>query len=247
MFFMSKLVIFLISPLGSALLLGSFALLCSALRFRRLAMACGLFALLWLWGWSLPVVSLWAQQHLEAPYPALTMEQLPSAAAAVVLGGGVRPASYQEGYPDLGSSADRVWHAARLFHAGKVPLLVLAGGSDDRFSRMSEAEAMRILLADFGVPASAMVLEERSRTTGQNAVFVREILAKRQIDRVLLVTSALHMSRALALFQGVGLEVIAVATDHSAYPAPRWRLWLPSARALDDSGSALKEWVGRLI
>jgi len=108
---------------------------------------------------------------------------------------------------------------------------------------------MRGLLLDFGVPARAMLLEERSRTTAENAFYSVQLLRQRRIDTVLLVTSALHMERARRLFEAQGLRVIPVATDHEARDTsrmPAWQRWLPSADALDGSARALKEWVGRL-
>lgn len=247
MFFISKVAAALIAPLGTALFFGGLALFLVAFRCRRLAFVSGAFAVVWLFVWALPASSLLLRNALESQYPPLAMVEVPPAPAAVVLGGGIAPAGHDDLYPDLGASADRVWHAARLYHAGKVPLLILAGGSDARFSRMSEAEAMQRFLLDMGVPASAMLLEESSRTTRQNAQFASDLLAGRGIGEVILVTSALHMSRAVALFRARGLKVIPVAADHSVGNMPAWRLWLPSAAALDDSGQAFKELIGRMV
>ena len=91
------------------------------------------------------------------------------------------------------------------------------------------------------------MLEERSRNTSQNAVFTADILARRGIDRILLVTSAIHMPRSKALFEAQGLEVIPAATDHEVQAIPGWRNWLPSTDALDGSSRAIKEIVGRLV
>lgn len=247
MFFFSKVAAALIAPLGTALFFGGLALFLVAFRRRRLAVVSGGFAFVWLFVWALPASSLLLRNALESPYPPLAMSEVLPAPAAVVLGGGIAPAGHDDLYPDMGANADRVWHAARLYHAGKVPLLILAGGSDARFSRMSEAEAMQRFLLDMGVPASAMLLEENSRTTRQNAQFASDLLAGRGIGEVILVTSALHMPRAVALFRARGLKVIPVAVDHSVGNMPAWRLWLPSSAALDDSGQAFKELIGRIV
>ncbi|MGB0515069.1 MAG: YdcF family protein [Wenzhouxiangellaceae bacterium] len=66
--------------------------------------------------------------------------------------------------------------------------------------------------------------------------------------RVLLVTSALHMARAVARFQSTGFDVIPVATDHEAGAPPGGALaWLPDSDALDGSRRALKEYLGALL
>lgn len=123
---------------------------------------------------------------------------------------------------------------------------VLTGGSDPAHSAASEAEAMRQFMRDLGVPAPALVLENRSRNTSQNAGYSSEILAGQGINRILLVTSAYHMPRARRLFEAQGLEVFPVATDHEVLSRPLWRNLLPETRALDGSSRAIKETVGRL-
>ncbi len=246
---LDKLAIALISPLGTALALGLVALCVALLRRHRAAWVLAAVALLWLWVWSVPVVSHTVRASLEADYPALPVASLPRAQAMVLLGGSVRPAEASGQLPDLTSASDRVWYAARLFHARKAPVLVLSGGSDPRVSATSEAEAMRMLLSDLGVPAKATLLEERSRNTRENARFTAQLLRERGATRVLLVTSALHMRRAKLLFEEQGFVVTAAATDHEARRRFGPVDWLPDAGALEGSGRALKEvvgvWVGR--
>jgi len=242
---LSKLAIALISPLGTALALGVLAVLLGAFGKRRAALRLGSLALAWLWLWSLPVASMWLRGQVEEDFPPMPLQTLPSAPAIVVLGGAIDPPRRPGDLPDLEAAADRVWHAARLYHAGKAPLLVLSGGSDRSVSATSEAEAMRVLLRDLGVPDEAMLLESESRNTRENARFTAEKLRERGIDRVLLVTSALHMHRALRHFDAESLQVIPAATDHEARQVPPWQRWLPDTGALDGSGRAMKEIVGR--
>ena len=244
--FLTKLAIALISPLGTALALWLLALLLLMLRWRRLAVTAGMLGGLWLAVWSTPELSYRLQALTEAAFPPQAAAALPPAPALVVLGGGIAPPGAGDVAPDLSSAADRVWFAAQLYHAGKAPLLILAGGSDPSVSRTSEAAAMQRLLTDLGVPAAAMLREERSRNTRENARFSAELLRERGIEQILLVTSALHMRRALGLFEATGLQVIPAATDHEAKRAPPGLRWIPSTDALDASGRTLKEWVGRL-
>ncbi|MBK5914657.1 YdcF family protein [Rhodocyclus purpureus] len=242
-----KIAIALISPLGSALVLGALALLLAFGRRRRWALRAGVLALLWLWVWSLPVVSHSLRGALEAAYPEIEIAALPTAPAIVVLGGAVSPPERADGVPDLNEAADRVWHAARLYHAGKARLLLLSGGSNREVSATSEADAMRVLLRDLGVADADMLLEEDSRNTRQNARFSAELLRARGIDRILLVTSALHMQRAVRLFAAEGLTVIPAPIDHEARTRFTAVDWLPSTDALDGSVRAMKELVGRAM
>jgi uncharacterized SAM-binding protein YcdF (DUF218 family) len=142
-----------------------------------------------------------------------------------------------------------VWHAARLYEAGKAPLIVASGGTlpwkDQEFR---EAPVMQRLLVSWGVPADSILLESTSANTYQNATNTAEVVAERGIDRVLLVTSALHMRRALATFRSVGIEAVPAATDYRVVEGRTTLLdLLPSAGALDGSTAAIREYVGYIV
>lgn len=245
-YFLSKLAIALISPLGTALA----AVLAGVLLARRLRRAGTLLVLLgwaWLYLWSTPAASEWLQQRAEAAFAPQRVEEAPAADAIVLLGGGLAPSSGANPYPDMNDAADRIWHAARLFRAGKAPLVFASGGSDAEVSDMSEAQAMRALLVDLGVPPGRIVLEQRSRTTRENADFTVPLLREYRVRRVLLVTSALHMQRAVQEFRRAGLEVIPAATDHSQATSAGARRWLPDTSALHAAARTMKEMVGRAV
>ncbi len=165
--------------------------------------------------------------------------------AIVVLGGGIAPAAPPYiPEPDLNDSADRIWQGARLYHRGVAPRIIVSGGNPTAEAGgprvMSEAEAMRLFLLDLGVPAAAIVIEDRSLNTIQNIRGVRELVKG---GRVALVTSAIHMPRALRLARIAGLDVAAFPTDWLAPPEVRasWENWLPNLAALSMSSGALWE------
>lgn len=244
MFILSKLIIALISPLGTSLAVGIFALLLACFGRRRLAAVSGALALVWLGVWSLPASSFWLIGLLESDYVSVDIQTLPNSGAVVVLGGGISPAESQTDFANLQSGADRIWHAARLYHAGKAGLIVLSGGRPAGTVE-SEAQAMQGFLWDLGVPDSYLLLEDRSLNTTENAVNTAALLRKRGVSEIVLITSAYHMPRAKALFETQGLQVVAAATDYQSVAMPPWRLWLPDTKALDISGNAFKELVGR--
>jgi uncharacterized SAM-binding protein YcdF (DUF218 family) len=249
MLFLSKFVIWLLSPLGMAFCLAGLALALAWRRRLRSSMALAVLAFVWLWVWSMPMISHWLGNSIEQQYPQMPIAALAKAPAMVVLGGAVSPPRLGGSEIDLNSAADRVWYAARLFHAGKAQMLILSGGYDSERHAFSEARAMAAFLTDLGVPDQAMVLEEQSRNTRQNAAFSAAILKACGIERILLVTSALHMPRAVALFAAQGLQVIPAPTDFEASQSPQPGLlaWLPDAGALDGSGRAIKELVGKWV
>lgn len=208
-------------------------------------------AIAWLWLWSTPVFGDWLRATLEQRYPAVSVDSLPAADAIVLLGGAVQPAAPPERpYPDLGAAADRVWHTARLYHAGKAPFILVSGGTLPwSGADLPEAEAIADILRQLGVPNSALILETRSRTTRENRDDSLPILRAHGAHRILLVTSALHMPRAMALFARSGLELIPATTDFEiSHPINTHLLrWFPDAQALADSTRAFKEYLGSLM
>jgi len=120
---------------------------------------------------------------------------------------------------------------------------VLASGGALTPSIKPVGELMRDALAvEFRVPVRWT--EAASRTTAENASLSAAILRPAGVTRVLLVTHAWHMPRAVAAFERAGFAVIAAPTR--ATSAPEWRVenFLPSAGALQRSNYALHEWLG---
>ena len=242
-------------PLGIAILFALAAL--AALTLRRRGLGIGLlgFALAWLWIWSTPLVAHAIASLFKAPYPPQHIDELPAAEAIVLLGGGVKPISGGMIYPDMNAAADRVWHAARLFKAGKAPIIIVSagniwkGGQKRKRKRQSPAAATRILLSEFGVPDASIVEEEKSRSTRENALLTSTMADGLEIRKVLLVTSYWHMDRALAAFENTGLEVVPAAADHSVWgeePQPTILWALPSANSLMHSSGNFWEFLGYL-
>ena len=198
---LAKLATALISPLGTSILLGALALLMAAGGSRRLSFLLGTLAFAWITIWSMPTASLWLRAQVEMRFPREALKELPKADAIIVLGGGIEPPAQKGASPNLQAAADRVWYGAQLYKAGKARLIILSGGSEPGLDLTSEAAAMRVLLLDLGVPSSAMLLEEKSRNTRENAGFTGQMLKERKLKHILLVTSALHMRRAIALFR----------------------------------------------
>src|SRR3984893_19493070 len=136
--------------------------------------------------------------------------------AIVVLGGSIGPAVPPlRPDPELFDSSDPVWHAARLFHRGLAPRIIVSGGSflvatGQAPPTQTEALAMRQFLVALGVPESAIVMEGKSLNTIEN---MRETRALVGTGRVALVTSGYHMPRALRLARKAGLEAGAFPTD----------------------------------
>ncbi len=212
-------------------------------RFGVLLVGAGLALILLA---ALPGVAQALMAALERPYPPRPPADSPRADAIVVLGGAVQPLVVGDERPRLHRGSDRVWEAARLWHAGCAPrVLVSAGGKVEPPVAATESQAIAALLTDLGVPATALVLEADSRNTQGNAAFSRARLAPWGVQRILLVTSAWHLRRAVALFGRAGFEVVPVGADYRAFGTCRGLdCWVPNAGALEATGLAVKEWLG---
>lgn len=243
----SKILTYVAMPLGTATLLAALGLTSLLLRRRLVAALLLLLGLGWIGLWATPVFSDWVRGGLESRYPPVAIEALPSADVILVLGGGLGAAFSPRLHPDLGAAADRVWHAARLYHAGKAPRVLVSGGVLPWMHRgLNEADAMQGFLIALGVPPSAILLEAESATTRENAVASAAVMSEHGLRDALLVTSALHMQRAEASFRAVGVSLTPAATDHEVIDdGPLTPLdLLPEAGALEASSRALKEWLG---
>jgi uncharacterized SAM-binding protein YcdF (DUF218 family) len=246
-YLLSKVLTQLALPLGVGILLilaGGLALV-----FGRKSVGAGLSLVgaLWIWVWATPVFSDWVRGLLEGQYAPVAIESLPTAGAVVVLGGGVQGRAVPRLFPNLSSSADRVWHAARLYHGEKAPLLVVSGGRQPWDEGQGpEAVAMLEFLTDLGVPEDRILLEGRSRNTYDNARETGELLAERGIERLILVTSAMHMPRAAATFRAAGMNVVPAPTDYEVTAQQGRTLldFLPDAEALEGSSRAFREYLG---
>jgi uncharacterized SAM-binding protein YcdF (DUF218 family) len=189
---------------------------------------------------------------LEQPYIETSINSTPSVPIIVVLGGYLRIEDSTPRPIEIGSAADRLLCAAELYRAGKAPIILLSGGNASFLSKsgsLPEAVAASRILEEWGIPQSAILIEDRSQSTRENAEFSHRILAERGINRILLVTSAVHMRRASGSFRKTGLTVIPFAADFLAESnAPDMVLSLfPSASGLVDSGLAIKEWSGLIV
>ena len=135
-------------------------------------------------------------------------ERNSAADAIVVLGGSTEPALSPRPIVEMNGTGDRVTYAAYLYKEGKAPHLLLSGGYitwlDERQS--TPAVEMASLLEMMGVPAEALWLEEKSQNTYENALYTHQILTEKGINRIILVTSAMHMPRSVALLRNKDLK-----------------------------------------
>jgi len=243
---------FLLPP-GATLVGGLAAGVLAWRGFRKTALAAVVVSLGALWLAATPWVAEGIAASLETRYAPVPVAEAPPADAVLVLGGGVGPAWSPRLTPDLGAAADRLWWAVLLHRAGRAPLIVVTGGgTGEPGDPMTEGRASRRLLLEWGVASEQILVEDRSQSTRENCRYAAGLLPPG--SRVLLVTSAMHMPRALDRCREAGLDAIASPTDFRVVAAARTALrrrWLPDAASLQMTSQALKEflatWAGALL
>lgn len=244
LFQVQKIFTAFLTPLGFALLLVLAGVL---LRRRWLCV----LAVLGLWIAAMPFAVQRVANSLGAANHYNDVADAPTADVIVVLGGTMTAGNGKRLVHNLNSAADRVVESAELYRVGKAPKLLFTGGPVDAWGD-SEADGASRFWQRLGVPASAIVLERESRTTRENASLTLPMLRTLGARRVLLVTSAWHLDRALRNFEdaakaeGIVIEWLPYPSDPIELVEDQdpWLRWLPNGHALDASQKLFKEALG---
>ncbi len=247
---LSKILPILIYPFTLMLWLMLSAMALLYFRKVRCAAACIVVAIAVLVVCGNPSLSFALHARHERAYLPGPLQDYPNVDAIIVLGGALSPPLPPRTSTDLSGAADRILHGVRLYRAGKAATIVLSGGNvfpQPGFEAESFYTAQ--LMEEWGVPRSAIVIERRSRNTYENAVYSKAIMREKGFEKVLLVTSALHMPRALAVFRSAGIDAIAAPTDYNIVKRNQpWILeWFPTLSAMDALTDVFREHLGILV
>ncbi len=197
---------------------------------------------------SIPAVSDHLAKTLEDTYPRPSMNELRSAGAIVMLGGGTCG-----GVPDFdgegqvsADGANRVLMVLRLHKWLHLPV-ILSGGQVFAYAGTEADIACRLLKA-CGMDEKFILKEAKSRNTVENARFIRQLCIERDIRKVILVTSAYHMPRSILVFAREGMEAVPYPTDYKTDLRfePDVFAFTPSADALRKTAVSMKEYLGIL-
>ena len=190
---------------------------------------------------STPFVAGLITGQLEIYPPLSAVEQIePQPAAIVVLSGNRYDNAYEYSGETIGSETlARVRYGAYLQRKTGLPILVSGGLPGEEFG-LTLAELMAEVLQE-EMNAGVVWLEDRSRTTAENAFYSRTVLAKKNIDRIFLVTDAWHLLRAKLIFEKAGFEVHAAPTSFIGRKDLQPGTLLPKPRSLSTSRASLRE------
>lgn len=241
-FVLSKLFVFIITPLVWIIILLFFSLFSKFPDRKRRCLRWALGLTLFFTNSFLfdECIRLWE-------IPATRFETLKSYDVGIVLGG---MSVYDE---DLGRAqffrdADRLIQAVELYKRGKIKKIIFTGGSGRMLHpEMKEGNYINRYLLYFGIPSADFLIESESQNTHENASFTKALMDKNNIHgNFLLITSAYHMRRSLGSFKKAGIVVEAYSTDR--YAGPRKfefdHLFVPTISIMYDWDKLIHEIAG---
>ena len=238
MYYINKIVGFLVSPIGGAIAGGVIAVVCARLGRKRLAKWLGGLTVAWLWLWMTPIMTWVVGVPLEREFlvdgKVPMVESFPEADVIVLLGGSMGVETNLSPYAEMWTSADRVWQAARLYKAGKARRIIATGN----YAQGSTLE----LLIDFGVAKDDVSFMDALNTEEE-----AKGIAKKGCRKILLVTSAWHMKRARLMFEKYApeVEVVCAPADFENLTTARKGISLiPDFNVFALNSVAFHEWVG---
>jgi uncharacterized SAM-binding protein YcdF (DUF218 family) len=160
--------------------------------------------------------------RIEQRFPRVA-EPPPRVDGIILLGGELNASrTLQTGQPVI-TNASRLLAFADLARRHPEARLVFTGGSGSLFDKeANEARAMPVVLRAIGIDPARVAFESRSRNTYENAIYTREVVAPKEGEVWLLVTSAFHMPRSVGVFRKAGMQVIAYPTGHLARGSFDW-------------------------
>ena len=241
MYYINKIVGFIVSPIGGVIagLLCSWAF--SLLGRKRVAKWVGCLTVAWLWLWMTPVMTWIVGVPLEKEFlvdgKVPMVETFPEVDAIVLLGGSMGIETNLSQYAEMSAGADRVWQAARLYRAEKATKIIATGNY--------AIDTTLPLLLDFGVAR-----EDVSFLDARNTEDEAKGIAKKGVDKILLVTSAWHMKRARLMFEKYApeIEVVCAPADFentfTVEKTPLFKMLLPDPNVFMLNSVAFHEWVG---
>jgi len=249
-FILSKTLGFFTVPSNDLMTIGLFGLvlLCTQ-RFRRFAS--------WLIVTSLVLIAFVGYSPLgtmlilplEQRFPPWNPSHGPPD-GIVVLGGAIEPdISLARGFVALSDAAERITATAELARRYPDARIVFSGGSASLFpGGVLEAPFAVKIFEQLGIAHGRITAEEQSRNTIENAVFSRLIAQPKPDERWLLVTSAFHMPRAIAVFRAAGFPVEAYPVDWRARgPIDELKPFNSFTTGLTLTDIAMHEWIGLLV
>jgi uncharacterized SAM-binding protein YcdF (DUF218 family) len=185
----------------------------------------------------------WLTGGLEDRFPA--NPELPEHVdGIIILGGMIRPnISLARHRPTLNDAAERLLEGARLAALHPEAKVLFTGGSPNPWNpEAREANFVAEVLKQMGVAGDRLIIEDRSRNTYENAVFSKQLVPEG--GSWVLVTSAIHLPRAVGVFRKAGWKVIPWPSNYLTGGDEDWANEDIPVLRLYRLSRTFHEWVG---
>jgi uncharacterized SAM-binding protein YcdF (DUF218 family) len=250
-FYVSKTLWLLLTPSNFIILLVVLGIVLLRTRWRvigRWLAGLGVMLLLVV-GFS--PLGIWLSVPLELRFEKRQTLQ-PDAIGGIIILGGVADERLSPVYGsdlEVNGAGERILTMIALANRFPGKPILFTGGTANvvRDAVEVEADTVRRRIAQYGVEPERILFENQSRNTHENAIFSKPIVPA--ITKPwLLVTSAMHMPRAVGVFRHAGYDVIAYPVD---YTTAGWddvfRLPFAVSEGLGRTDGAIREWIGLFV
>lgn len=206
---------------------------------------------------SFYLLSTWPGEYLlvrtlEDDYSPYSFEQLSKEeigdTVIVILSGGMilgSPAAGDEGAEIGETTLARLYGGYRIYQKLGCDILLSGGNSPGRSNELPIAKVMQEVLLSWGIDKEKIIIEDLSKTTLENAKYSLKKLEEEGYQRIILVTSALHMRRSVRCFTEGEIKIIPAPVNYILGKEPLNILdFLPNAGALSNNFYAIHEWIG---
>ncbi|WP_417782320.1 YdcF family protein [Terasakiella pusilla] len=246
-FYLSKILWWFVAPgniLFVLLLAATAALFLKQLKAAKVL--CASAVLFYVVVGALPT-GVYLKSLLENRFP-VPQEMPQNISGIIVLGGAVDVyMTAQRGMLTVNGNAERI---LSLYDLGKkyqnVPLIFTGGSGLLGHDNLREAQMIKPLLKELVPNPDRLIFEDQSRNTYENGVYTKAMLPRGGTGPWLLVTSARHMPRSVAVFRKQGISVLPYPVDFRTGPDQHFSLFINVGSGMTFFQQALHEWLGLL-
>ncbi len=246
-YYISKIAWFFATPSNLLLSLILFGLILALFRrLRKLGLGLAIFMTITTIALGLLPISTYIMVPLEKRFPSFVDDGRP-VDGIILLGGSVEASdSAARGRLVANESAERVLDTIELAHRYPRARILISGGGGTVFGDgVGESPIIADYFKRIGIDPARIIVEDRSRTTTENALYSLELVKPREGERWLLVTSAWHMPRAIGVFEKTGFPVTAYPVDfRTGSGTNNHRPFAFVSDGLRRLDVGTKEWVG---
>ena len=185
-------------------------------------------------------------------YPITLDNQMDSSYdVGIVLGGGMITIDAQNKRMTFRNNVDRMLQAVELYKKGKIKKMLFSSGAGSLIYRdMLESALLKKYLVSIGIPDSVILVDSLSDNTYQNAIYSKQILKKNCPNgKYLLITSSIHMRRAMGCFKKAGINIVPYSTNKQIgrFVFDFKHYLIPSIEAFGAWDSLIHELVGCIV